>query len=83
MDKTKFEIESEENLKKLKVAVRRISFLMHHQEILPDLKTIAAQLYPLGVDPEKIDRNSPEYLLGAYDGIMYLLQCLEEKGPNF
>lgn len=80
-DKTKYELESEENLKKVRVVTRKISFLMHHQEILPDLKEIATQLYPLGEDPEGISRNSSEYLLGAYEALMHLIVCLEQKGP--
>jgi hypothetical protein len=70
------------NLKKIKVTCRKISFLMRHQDILPDLKEIAMQLYPLGADPDKIDYDSPEYLMGANTALLALIQCLEEKGPQ-
>lgn len=69
------------NYKKIKITARKISFLMHHQEILPDLKQIAMQLYPLGTDPEKINYDSPEFLMGANTALMALISCLEEKGP--
>ena len=81
-EKTKYELECEGNLKKVKVVTRKISFLMHHQEILPDLKEIATQLYPLGEDPEGMSRSSSEYLLGAYEALMHLISCLEQKGPQ-
>jgi hypothetical protein len=50
------------NFKKIRIAARKISFLMQHQEILPDLKEIAKQIYPLGVKPAKVNRDAPEYL---------------------
>lgn len=80
-EQTKYEKEEAGNIKKVKVVCRKISFLMHHQEILPDLKEIATQLYPLHADPEEIDRNSDAYLLGAYEALVRLISCLEEKGP--
>jgi hypothetical protein len=67
------------NLKKLRVTARRISFLMPHQNVLPDLKELATELCPLDADPEKIDRNSEAYLLGAFEALAALISCLEEK----
>jgi hypothetical protein len=70
------------NSKKIKIAARKISFLMPHQEVLPDLKIIATQLYPLGADPDKIDRNAKEYLMGAYEALVALVDYLTEKNPQ-
>lgn len=58
---------------KVKQACLRISLLMEHQEILPDLKDIALQLYSV---------ESPEYLRGAADALVYLVHFLEQKGCN-
>lgn len=82
-DYTKYEKESMTgNLKKLRVTARRISFLMEHQTILPDLHTLALEMYPFNIDPETINRNSPEYLLGAFEALAALIACLEEKSPS-
>lgn len=67
---------------KLKVIIRRMTFLMPHQEVLPDLKELATEIYPLGADPDAIDRNSPEYLMGAYEALATLADMLAEKGPD-
>ena len=56
---------------KVRQACMRISLLMEHQEILPDLKDIALQLYSV---------ESPEYLRGAADALIYLVSFLEQKG---
>ncbi len=47
----------------------RISMLMEHQEILPDLKELAAELSP-----------TEEYLQGANEALNYLITFLEQKG---
>jgi hypothetical protein len=70
------------NYRKIKLVARKISFLMEHQTVLPDLKEIAMQTYPLGTDPEKINYDSPEFLLGANTALMALISALEEKGPR-
>jgi len=64
----------------IKIITRQIAFLMPHQDILPDLKELAAQIYPAGINPDLIDRDSPEYLLGAYEALINLITSLEEKG---
>jgi hypothetical protein len=68
------------NSRKVSIAAMKISFLMEHQSILPDLRELAAELYPVGVDPEKINKESPEYLLGAYEALAALITALEQKG---
>ena len=62
------------NLQKVKVKVvaRRISLLMQHQRILPDLKEVASQLQD--------ETASSEYLLGAYEALIALITELENKG---
>jgi hypothetical protein len=67
----------DDNLKRVKLIVYEISFLMEHQRILPDLKKMATELCPLNT--ESIDRNSPQYLLGAYEALIALISDLEGK----
>ena len=67
-------------LQKVQVVALKISFLMPHQQVLSDLKDVAHQLYPEGVNAEAVDRNSPEYLLGAYEALTALISDLEKKG---
>ena len=62
----------------VRLTARKISFLMPHQYVLPDLKNLATDLCPENID--KINRDSSEYLLGAYEGLLALLAALEEKG---
>ena len=70
-----------ENLKQVRLVARKLSFLMEHQDINPDLKLIAQELSPPGLMPGKdIDRESEEYLLGAYEALIALIMDLEEKG---
>ncbi len=72
------------NKEKVQYIAKRVSFLMEHQEILPDLKDLAADVYPFdepGLSP--IDKESPAYLMGAYDALMALIKALEEKGSKF
>ena len=70
-----------DNRKKVRVMARKISFLMPHQIVLTDLKELATQLYPLGADPEKLNFNSEEYMMGAYEALVGLIDFLREKGP--
>ncbi len=58
--------------KKLRQTCVHIAFLMEHQQILPELKEIVAELNP--------QDNSNEYLKGAQDALNYLLGFLEQKG---
>lgn len=53
---------------------------MPHQKVLSDLKELATQLYPEGVDEAGVNRNSEEYLLGAYEALTLLISDLEKKG---
>ena len=62
----------------VRLTVRKIAFLMPHQYVLPDLKNIAIDLCP--DNSESINRDSSEYLLGAYEGLLALLIAFEEKG---
>jgi len=68
------------NSRKVSLTAMRLSFLMEHQSILPDLREIAAELYPSGIDPDLINRESPEYLLGAFEALAALITALEGKG---
>ena len=69
-----------DNKTKVNCVALKISFLMQHQNILPDLKDIAMETYPLNIDPDKINYESPEYLMGACDALLKLISCLEQKG---
>lgn len=69
-----------ENEKKIKMAAFRIAFLMPHQEVSPDLELEALGLSPLHSEP--LDKNSPEYILGARDALLALIHMLEGKGPQ-
>lgn len=63
------------------MVARHMSFLMEHQDINPDLKILAEDLSPHGLVPGKdIDRESDEYMLGAYEALIALVMDLEEKG---
>lgn len=68
------------NARKVSITAMQLSFLMEHQEILPDLKEVAQALYPEGTDPDTINRESPEYLMGAYEALAALITALEQKG---
>jgi hypothetical protein len=69
-----------ENLKQVRIVARRMSFLMEHQDINPDLKGIVQDLSPPGIPGRDVDRESDEYLLGAYEALIALIMDLEEKG---
>jgi hypothetical protein len=66
-----------DNARKVNLIAHRISFLMEHQTILPDLKDLVEELYP---DVHDGDREHPSYMLGAYDALNGLLTALQEKG---
>ena len=51
----------------------KISFLMEHQRIVPELMEIAYQLCPEG-------RELNEYNKGAFDALTTLILALEKKG---
>ena len=69
------------NIKKIKLVTRKISFLMEHQVILPDLKEIILEALPNQIDKE-INYDSPEFLMGAQSALLALLSSLEQKGSN-
>ena len=54
---------------KVKQVCLRIALLMGHQEILPDLKELAAGL----TEPD-------DYTKGANEALTYLISFLEQKG---
>lgn len=58
-----------ESQKKVRQVCARLTFLMEHQVILPDLKEIAAEI--------SLD---DEYSKGAHDALLYLIEFLEQKG---
>jgi hypothetical protein len=55
--------------KKVEIVAKQVSFLMHHQEILPDLKEIISTI-----------PTDTEYGQGARDGLMILIESLDQKG---
>ena len=55
--------------KKVKLVAKQVSFLMHHQEILPDLKELISTI-----------PTDTEYGQGARDGLRVLIDSLERKG---
>lgn len=61
-----------DNVKKVRIVARKMSFLMPHQKVLPDLKEV--------IDPLHSDESS-QYLSGAYDALNLLIDFLAEKGP--
>jgi len=58
--------------KKVRLICNQVSFLMEHQEILPDLKECIAKLSP--------ESEGSEYLKGAQDALNYLIGFLAAKG---
>jgi len=73
-----------DNERKIKLAALRIAFLMPHQEVNPDLELEALNLTPVGngINLDAVDKNSPEYILGARDALLCLIRMLEGKGPQ-
>lgn len=73
-----------DNEKKIRKAVFRIAFLMPHQEVNPDLELEALGLTPVenGINLDTIDKNSPEYIMGARDALLSLIHMLEGKGSS-
>lgn len=61
---------------KVKQVCLRIALLMEHQEIIPDLKELAAELSPEITTPILTD----QYLQGAKEALTYLISFLEQKG---
>lgn len=57
-----------------------LSFLMEHQQILPDLKEIVSELDVQKTSAEILDPKDIEYLRGAQDALTYLIGFLEQKG---
>lgn len=57
---------------KVRTTCFRVSLLMEHQDILPDLKELVAEL--------SSPSNSEEYMKGAHDALNYLIGFLEQKG---
>jgi len=61
---------------KVKTIAFKISFLMPHQQVVPDLAELVAELASEG----EVDTNSPEYLRGAHDALEILIIGLQKKG---
>lgn len=80
MSENNVETKDSNNLRKIKLLARKVSFLMEHQHIVPDLQKMLAEIYPTSKHPDYIDRETPEYLLGAYEALSNLITDLEEKG---
>lgn len=70
-----------DNRTKVKTAAYQIAFLMPHQEVNSDLIDIAGAVCPNDIDIEKINRDSPEYLVGAMEALSMFVQMLKGKGP--
>jgi hypothetical protein len=64
------------NEMKVKMAAFKVAFLMPHQEVVPDLELEALQIRPIG----DINKESDDYLAGAYDALAFLISVLKEKG---
>jgi hypothetical protein len=62
-----------ETLDKIRLVVRKMAFLMPHQAVLPDVREALKEL-------ESWDKNNPDYVLGAYHALSFLLDDLEGKG---
>lgn len=65
-------------MNKVNVIAFRVSFLMEHQSIVPDLQAVISELKP--DNDSSINRESPEYLMGAYEALTALVASLERKG---
>jgi len=70
---------SDGNEKKVKVTAFRMSFLMEHQRIMPELFDLAEHLHP-EIGSDQINTESPEYLKGAFDALTTLIAALQQKG---
>jgi hypothetical protein len=64
------------NEMKVKMAAFKVAFLMPHQEVVADLEIEALQIRPVG----DINKESDDYLAGAYDALAFLITVLREKG---
>ena len=71
------------NERRVKQAAFRMSFLMSHQEVTDILELESMALMPV-VDenskPPEVNKESPEYLAGASDALVSLIQYLKQKG---
>jgi len=70
------------NETKVKMAAFRIAFLMQHQYVNPDSLQEALNLYPTGIDKDTINRDSPEYVIGAMEALSCFINMLKGKGPQ-
>ena len=71
-----------DNRIKVRMVAARIAFLMPHQEVSPDLELQALDLASSGVDLDKANTDTPEYLAGAQDALLILINMLKGKGPQ-
>lgn len=71
-----------DNRTKVRAAALRIAFLMPHQDVNPDLELEALDLTPPGIDLDKLNKECPEYLAGAKDALLSLINMLKGKGPQ-
>ena len=71
-----------DNRIKVKIAAARIAFLMPHQEVSKDLELEALDLTQSVVDFDKVNTDTPEYLAGAQDALLILINMLRGKGPQ-
>lgn len=69
-----------DNRTKVKSVAGKIAFLMPHQFVNPDLEQEALSLKDC-IDGE-INKESPEYLAGAMDALLFFIKYLERKGPE-
>jgi len=68
---------------KVKQAAFRVAFLMPHQKIGSIIELEASALALVNPCVEvSINKESPEYLAGANDALMFLIKFLREKGPQ-
>jgi hypothetical protein len=71
-----------DNKTKVKTAALRIAFLMPHQEVNPDLIEEAYHLLSKDIDLDKVNRECPEYMVGAMEALTLLITMLRGKGPH-
>lgn len=68
-----------ENEKRVRQAAFRVAFLMPHQKIGSVIKLESMALMPVN-EEIPVNKESPEYLAGANDALMYLIEFLKGKG---
>jgi hypothetical protein len=69
--------DSKSNSEKLITTIRKISFLMEHKNILPDLQSLAD-----GLKPENAFAPDYLYMLGAYHALSLLINDLKDKSAE-